>query len=181
LFLSNFDKNQLDRGRPRFVEMVWLVVSYAIVQSRFPWPSIVRKTCLTLFGAKIGNDFVCRESLYVHFPWKLIIGDNVWLGTNTYLHNLEVIVIGSNTSIGHQVFISTGSHDITLSDFPYKNAPVKVGSSVFLASRSVVLAGVEIGDGSVVAAGAVVTKTVPAWQVVAGCPAKTISIRKIES
>jgi len=181
LLLTNFDKTPLDRGRSRFIEILWLIVSCVIVQSRFPWPSKIRKLCLTLFGAKIGRNFVCRESLYVHFPWKLKIADNVWLGANAYLHNLEEIVIGSNTSIGHQVFISTGSHDITLPEFPYKNSPVRVGSSVFLASRSVVLAGVEVGDGSVVAAGSVVTKSVPTWQVVAGCPAKTISTRKIKS
>jgi putative colanic acid biosynthesis acetyltransferase WcaF len=178
--LGSFDKKQLNRGRPRYVELLWLIVSYAVVQSRFPWPSKVRKVCLTLFGARIGDNFVCRESIYVHFPWKLEVGDSVWLGTGTYLHNLEKITIGSNTSIAHEVFISTGGHDISLSTFPFKNSPVVIGSSVWLASRSTILAGVEVGDGSVVAAGSVVTKSIPPWQVVAGCPAKTISSRKIE-
>ena len=178
--LSSFDKTQLNRGRPRYVELLWLIVSFTFVQSRFPWPSKVRKVCLTLFGAQIGDNFVCRESIYVHFPWKLIIGNNVWLGAGAYLHNLEKIVIGSNTSIGHQVFVTTGSHDITLKNFPYKNSSVDVGSSVFLASRSVILPGVQIGEGSVVAAGAVVTKSVPPWLIVGGSPAKEIGSRRIQ-
>ena len=181
MLLNTFDKTPLDRGKSRFVELLWLIVSCSIVQSRIPWPSKVRKVCLTLFGAKIGDNFVCRESIYVHFPWKLKIGDCVWLGAGTYLHNLLEITIGSNTSVSHQVFISTGGHDIKSSSFPFKNAPVVIGSSVWIASRSTILAGVEVGDGSVVAAGSVVTKSIPPWQVVAGCPAKAISSREIEN
>lgn len=180
MLLTNFDKTQLDRGRSRLVEVLWLLVSCTIVQSRIPLPSSIRKTCLTVFGAQIGNNFVCRESIYVHFPWKLIIGDNVWLGAGAYIHNLDHLVIGSNTSIGHQVFVTTGSHDITLKSFPYKNSPVEIGSSVFLASRCVILPGVKVGEGSVVAAGAVVSKSVSSWQIVAGTPAKAIGSRRIE-
>ena len=178
--LADFDSSQLTRGKPKWFEALWLIFSLVVVQSRLPWPSCVRKTILVMFGATIGKGFVCRESVYIHFPWKLSIGDNVWLGARTYIHNLEPVSIGSNTSVAHDVFITTGGHDIKQKNFPFKNLSTTVGSSVWLASRCMLLAGANVGDGAVVAAGSVVTKPVPPFQVVGGSPAKVITKRSIE-
>ena len=177
--LSEFDKSGLERGRSRGVEIAWWLARVSIVQTRFPWPSIFRKAVLTLFGAKVGKNFYCRPELAVHFPWKLEIGDNVWLGERTVLHNIEHIYIGSNTALGHEVFITSGGHDVRSRLFSYKNQEVHVGDQVWIGSRATILAGVQIGQGTVVAAGSVVTKPTEAWSIYGGVPARKLRARSL--
>jgi putative colanic acid biosynthesis acetyltransferase WcaF len=177
--LASFDGSTLVRGRGKSIEALWWLFRVAFVQTSFPWPSGFRKSILQLFGASIGKGFYCRPGLAVHFPWKLTIGDNVWIGERCTLHNLEKIEIGSNTAIAHEVFITTGSHDIYDSKFGYLNRAVAISSSCVISSRATILSGCHIQTGAVVAAGAVVTKDVPYWNVVAGVPAKTIGIREL--
>ena len=85
------------------------------------------------------------------------------------------IEIGDDVLIGHQVVIATLNHDLD----PAKRgnmtpAPVKIGNKVWIGAHATVLPGVTVGEGAVIAAGAVVTKDVPANTVVAGVPAKPI-------
>ena len=85
--------------------------------------------------------------------------------------------IGSNVRIGHDVLLVTVSHEVGSSELrcgPQRLAPVTIGDGVWIASRVAILPGVTVGDGSVVAAGAVVTTDVEANTLVGGVPAKLI-------
>lgn len=178
--LSTFKPTGLDRGRPKFVEALWMIVKLLIVQSRLPWPSYVRRAALVAFGAKIGTGFYIRPSVNIHFPWKLHIGDNVWIGEGCTILNLEKVTIGSNTALAHEVYISTGNHDIKKTDFPYANKPVIVESYIWIGTRAYISAGVKVKSGAVVAAGSVVTKDVDPWTIVGGVPARKLGERSLE-
>lgn len=178
--LSTFDARALNRGRPKYIEVLWLIAKFMIVQSRFPWPSCVRKSLLVCFGAKIGKGFYIRPSVNVHFPWKLIIGDNVWIGEGCTILNLENVEIRSNSALAHEVYVSTGNHDIRKSDFPYANKPVLIESCSWIGTRAFIGAGVHVKRGAVVAAGAVVIKDVDEWTIVGGIPASKLGIRTIK-
>lgn len=177
--LSAFSPVGLERGRPKFVEIIWRLTNLVVVQTSFPWPSAIRRAVLVAFGAKIGKGFYIRPSVKVHFPWKLTIGENVWIGEGCTLLNLEPIEIRSNAALAHEVYVSTGNHDLTRRDFPYANASVLIDSSTWIGTRAFVGSGVTIGRGAVVAAGAVVVKDVDPWSVVGGVPARKISVRRL--
>src|SRR4051794_12417640 len=121
--LSRFRGSSLDRGRPRQVEAMWWLVKLAIVQSPLPWPSSVRCAALRLFGAKIGRNVYIRPRVNVHFPWKLRVGHNVWIGEATTLLNLEPITLHSNSALAHEVYLAAAGHDISSPTFEYANAP----------------------------------------------------------
>lgn len=87
------------------------------------------------------------------------------------------ITIGNFVDIAPEVNIWTLEHDLQHPDFPSAGGPVVVEDYAWLANRVVVLPGVRIGTGAVVATGAVVTKDVPAWAIVGGVPAKVIGQR----
>ena len=73
-----------------------------------------------------------------------------------------------------------GYHDISTLNFAFRTKPITIGSCVWIATGAMVLPGVAIGDGAVVAAGAVVTKDVEPWTVVGGNPARFIKKRTMQ-
>lgn len=178
--LSTFTGAGLDRGRSKGVEALWWIAKLTIVQSRIPWPSAIRRMALRAFGAKIGKGFYIRPSVNIHFPWKLTIGDNVWIGEGCTILNLEPVEIHSNVALAHEVYVSTGNHNIFDQNFSYKNGPVIIHSGAWLASRCFVGSGTTVGEGAVVAAGAVVVQDVLPWTIVGGVPATAIGHRTIQ-
>lgn len=108
-----------------------------------------------------------------------IIGDNVRMtGMTGFFDCQDQITIGDNCFIGHEVKILTGYHDYTKFDLERRDAilhkPVTIGQGVWVASYSIILPGVTIGDHAVIGAGSVVTKDVPAFELWAGNPAVRI-------
>lgn len=125
---------------------------------------IGEKSCIFM-GAK----FDCRRG------FKL--GAHSVINENCRLDNRGELTIGNNVSISSEVCILTADHDVQSPSFAGRNRPVRIDDYVFLGTRALILPGVTIGRGAVVAAGAVVTKDVVALSIVAGSPAKEIGRR----
>lgn len=137
----------------------------------------LRKWWLELFGARIGKKSFPARRVEVLLPLGLQIGDGVTIGWYAELDARGGLTIGDNTNISSHVKIITGSHDIDDPDYTADFKPVKIGKRCWLGTGAIVLQGVNIGDGAVVAAGAVVTKNVAPYTVVGGVPAKKIKDR----
>jgi acetyltransferase-like isoleucine patch superfamily enzyme len=112
---------------------------------------------------------------------EIAIGDWTTIGYHTHLFAASGIVIGDNCLIAPFCYLVDSNHGIArgtlIREQPMPTAPITIGSDVWLGAYAVVLPGVEIADGAVVAAGAVVTKAVPAGCIVAGNPARVVSER----
>jgi maltose O-acetyltransferase len=93
------------------------------------------------------------------------------------LDNRGKLEIGSSVSISSEVCILTADHDPRSESFDGRNRPVRIEDYVFVGTRAMILPGVTIGRGALVGAGAVVTKDVAPFAIVAGCPAKQIGNR----
>jgi len=116
------------------------------------------------------------------FGYNLEIGDNSGIGVNAQLYTAGGIVIGDNVMMGPDVVILTQNHrydDITrpMREQGYESAPVIIEDDVWIGTRVIVLPGVRIGQGSIIAAGAVVTRDIPPFSIVGGNPAKVIKKR----
>jgi len=141
-------------------------------------PSIaIRKAILRLCGAKLAPGVLIYHGFDIRSPWKLTIGEGSVIGHKASLDARGTIQIGANVNLSADVAIWTGQHDYQSPDFVYQSAPVVIGDRVWLSFRSTVLPGVTIGEGAVVAAGAVVSKDVPPYALVGGVPAKVIGTR----
>lgn len=99
------------------------------------------------------------------------------IGDHCFLDYRGSIYIGKNVNISSQVIILTGSHDPQDSKFKYTKKEVIIEDYVWLSTRSMILPGVTVGKGAVIAAGAVVTKDVPPYTIVGGVPANKIGDR----
>jgi putative colanic acid biosynthesis acetyltransferase WcaF len=102
----------------------------------------------------------------IHWPWKLVIGDNSWVGEGAWILNLEPVIIGDDVCISQDVLLCTGSHDRHSPTFEFDNAPIRINDGVWVATRATILRGVEIGEDAVVGATALVTSNVPAGALV---------------
>ena len=113
------------------------------------------------------------------FGKNISFGKNVFINAGCHFQDQGGITIGDGVLIGHNVVLATANHDLEPSKsrkLHYK--PIVIGDNVWIGSNSVILQGVTIGEWSVVAAGAVVTKDVEPFTVVGGVPAKFI--RKVD-
>ena len=158
--LSQFNADGYDRGRGRLWQALWHFVSFVFFQA-FWIPRSWRPGILRLFGAKVGHGVVIRHDVRIMWPWKFSIGDHSWLGEGLRVINLEKIEIGTNVCISQGVMLCSGSHDYRKISFPYRNQPIRVGDSSWIAARAMVLPGVTVGAGAVIAAGEVVRSDVP--------------------
>ncbi|PTQ99354.1 maltose O-acetyltransferase [Mucilaginibacter yixingensis] len=108
---------------------------------------------------------------------SIAIGANSVINGKCRLDNKGGISIGSNVSISHESIILSADHDINSPDFAGRERPVTIEDYVWIGTRAMIMPGITIGKGAVVAAGAVVTRDVAPFDVVAGVPAKVIKQR----
>lgn len=136
---------------------------------------VLRKFIYRLCGMKINGTIHMWARFYN--PVNIEIGEDSIVGDHAFLDGRAKLKIGSHVDIASEVMIYNSEHDLTAEDFVATEAPVEIGDYVFIGPRAIILPGVEIGRGAVVAAGAVVTKDVPDFAIVGGVPAKVIGER----
>lgn len=152
---------------------LWVVDSFGLVPSHQ-----LRKLVYRLAGVKIG------QRSYIHFgarffnPSGVKIGEGSLLGEKIFLDGRDDLIIGNHVDIASEVMIYNSEHAINSEDFHATTGKVEIGDYVFIGPRAIVLPGVKIGKGAVVAAGAVVTKDVGEFMIVGGVPAKIIGERQ---
>lgn len=139
----------------------------------------MRNGLLRLFGAHIGKSLVYR-TVDIYDPANLSIGNMSCIGPYVEIYCKDRVEIGDNSVISQRAYVCTASHDVQSSVMALTTKPIYIGNDVWVASRAIILPGADLGDGSVVAAGAVVSKSVSAWTIVGGNPAKELKKRVLE-
>ena len=172
--LSKYSNSGFDRGASLPKEALWMLIRFCFFQSHLPLPSKFRTFLLSLFGAKVGKGLVIRAGLNITFPWRLSVGDHVWIGEGVTILNLAPVAIESSVCISQKAFLCTGSHDYRSPGFALRADPILIRSGSWIAAQAFVGPGVEIGAGAVVSAGSVVMENVPARTLVRGNPAAVV-------
>jgi acetyltransferase-like isoleucine patch superfamily enzyme len=130
-----------------------------------------------VMGFKIGKNSYIHMGCTFDAARGLEIGNNSVINPKCRLDTREKIKIGSNVSISNEVILLTADHDMDSPHFTGRDFPITIADYVWIGTRAMLLPGVTLGIGSVVAAGAVVTKSVDNYKVVGGIPAKIIKER----
>lgn len=155
------------------------------------WINLIRSLnflaydCADLEMTSIGRSVKLSPTISVRNGNRITIKDGANIGQWCYLwagDNSGTIEIGENALLSPGVFVTASNYDFDagdgpVMDLPKKEANVRIGGNTWLGAKVVVLPGVSIGDGTVVAAGAVVTTDLPAGVLAAGVPARVIRSR----
>ena len=137
-----------------------------------------------LFGKTVGDKFLVQPSFWCDYGYNIEVGENFFANHNTVILDCAKVKFGDNVFIGPNCGFYTASHPL---DVQRRNAgletakPITVCDNVWIGGGVTVLPDVTIGEGAVVAAGAVVTKDVPPHTVVAGVPARVVKQLEEES
>lgn len=141
-----------------------------------------------VLGISLGRGAVVHLGCYVWFygPGQLrrdglVIGAHTRINRDCCLDARGSLRIGENVSISPEVTILTAYHPIDDPEFRVATRPIEIDDYAFVGTRATILAGVRIGRGAVVGAGAVVTRDVPPLAVVAGVPARQVGTRPEEA
>lgn len=137
----------------------------------------IRRLFYRICGVRIGRGSTIHTGARFYIPHNISIGKDSIIGEFAVLDGRAKLAIGDHVDIASEVMIYNAEHDIASDDFHATVAPVEIGDYVFVGPRAIILPGVKIGKGAVVAAGAVVVKNVDEYSIVGGVPAKVIGER----
>ena len=139
--------------------------------------SRIRAALLRSYGAQIGKSCFIRGGLKIQESFNLHLGDSVFVNAECCFDCSAPITVGDRVQFAYQVTLVTGGHKIGEHDSragEHDPKPIEIGEGAWIGARAMILPGVKIGAGAVVAAGAIVTKDVAPDTVVAGVPASVI-------
>jgi acetyltransferase-like isoleucine patch superfamily enzyme len=143
---------------------------------------LIRYILLKTLAEKCGDNVSIHPQVYIFSPQKLSVGDNVSIHPMCYIDAAGKIKVGDDVSIAHGTTIMSSTHRYENIDVPIKDQPVdllktEIKDNVWVGSKVTILAGITVDNGSVLAAGAVVTKNISKNTIVAGVPAAKIKMR----
>jgi len=140
-----------------------------------------RRFFYRLAGVKIGKGSTIHMGCNFFNPAGVSIGEDTIVGYRAFLDGRAPLKIGNHVAIASEVMIYNSEHDVHREDMGVVEEPVVIEDYVFIGPRAIILPGVKIGKGAVIAAAAVVTHDVPAGKIVGGVPAREIGERKIKN
>lgn len=169
--LDHFNNSNFERGASALKELLWWMVRSLLFATWFPVHSELKVTALRCFGAKVGKGVVIRSRVNITFPWRLSLGDHVWIGDEVMILSLAPVTISSHVCISQRAFLCTGSHRFHAESFDLVTKPIVIGEGCWVAANVFIAPGVTLGHGTLCMAGAVVLKSAGSDQVLIGNPA----------
>jgi putative colanic acid biosynthesis acetyltransferase WcaF len=145
--------------------IVWLVFFFPSPRPMHTW----RNGILLLFGAKIGRRVHIYPNVRIWAPWQLQVGNHVGVGNGANIYNMAPISLGDFCVISQGAHLCAGTHDIDSSNFQLVARPIAIGCNAWVCAEAFIGPGVSIGEGCVIGARSVVTRSITdEWTVWSG-------------
>jgi putative colanic acid biosynthesis acetyltransferase WcaF len=156
--LHRFKNKKIYDEKNFLLHILWFLINNLFFNSFIPFNNLKIKI-LRVFGAKIGNNLIIKNYVKIKFPWKLVIGDNVWIGEEVWIDNISNVIIESNCCISQGVYICTASHNFKKETFDLITDSIIIGESSWIGAKSIILLGAKVPKNSFVKAGSIFKKS----------------------
>jgi putative colanic acid biosynthesis acetyltransferase WcaF len=138
-----------------------------------------RAFLLRCFGARLGKNCHISGRARIWAPWNLTCGQLATIGDEAIVYNPAPITLGSHAIVSQQAYLCGATHDYEDPNFPLVAFPISIGPYAWICARATVQPGVSVGEGAVLALGAVATRDLESWTVYAGVPARRVKARAL--
>ena len=179
--LSKFSVGEFDRGAGPLREAAWMLTSLILFRLCPLKLSGLKCWVLKAFGARVGRGVVIKPNVKITFPWKLTLGNHVWLGEECWLLNLAPIALEDNVCISQRAFLCTGNHNYRSPSFDLITRPIHLEPGAWIGANAFVGPGVIVRSHAVLTAGSVAAKELQPYGVYQGNPALCIRQRAIQT
>ena len=176
--LSSFSNSWYKPGRSLPVRALWYITNIAFFKSPFPFYA-PKRALLRLFGAKVGRGLIIKPHVSVKYPWKLVIGDHVWIGEYAWIDNLAMVTLRSNSCLSQGALLLCGNHNYKKVAFDLVVGEIVLEEGAWAGARSVVCGGVVMGSHCLLTVGSVATSSLNAYCIYQGNPAQKVKEREI--
>jgi len=156
---------------------MWYVAALNFCFTYLPWNSLRVFVVRNLYFAKVGKGVSLGLGIEYKKPRGISIGNSTNINPGVRLDGRAGMVIGNNVDIGEDAVFYCGGHDVNDPYYRVYVNEIRIRDRACVFARAMIVRGIEIGEGAVVGAGAIVTQDVPPYTIVAGIPAKKIGER----
>ncbi len=177
--LDNYTVGTYTPGATLLRQLLWYFIGSPLFSSYWLPFTGFKVWILRRFGAEIGQQVTIKPGVKIKFPWRLTVGDYVWIGENAWLDNVAPITIESHVCLSQEVYLCTGNHDYRDRNFKLIPAPIHIEQGSWIAARAVVGPGVTVGSGAVLALASVTGRSLQPMTIYAGNPAQQVKKRTI--
>jgi putative colanic acid biosynthesis acetyltransferase WcaF len=170
--LENYDQSSHEPQRPKWIIVLWYLTNYLAVIPGWNVSSSFKVALLRLFGAHIGKKLIIRPRVKIKYPWKLIIGNDCWIGEDVFIENLEMVILENNVCISQKSMLINGNHNVYSPRFNYYGQKIQICNEVWIGAGCIIGPGVICEKRSVLQLGSIATSKLKENGIYSGNPAK---------
>ena len=176
--LSNFNNNWFKPGNKLKVLLWYFVNVIFFNNSLFPI-SKLKVILLKVFGSKVGVGVFIKPSVNIKYPWKLVVGNNVWIGEGVWIDNLAKVTICDNVCISQGAMLLCGNHNYKKSSSDLIVGEITLEEGVWIGAKSVVCPGIICKSHSILTVGSIASNDLEPFGIYKGNPATKVKTREI--
>jgi len=179
--LNQFNNSWYQSGASKPKMLLWYFTNLLFFTSRWLPISAFKVFLLRVFGAKIGTGVVIKPAVNIKYPWRLKIGNHVWIGEQVWIDNLENITIGDHVCISQGAMLLCGNHNYKRTTFDLLVGKIVLEDGAWIGAQTVVCPGVTCKSHSLLTVGSIATSNLNAYTIYQGNPAVAIKERVISN
>ncbi len=177
--LSRYSVGSYHPGRGTLNQALWFFAGLPLLRSSLIPGSAFRAWLLRVFGASIGRGVTLKPGMRVKYPWHLTVGNHCWIGEDAWIDNLVAVTLDNHVVISQGAYLCTGNHDWSSATFDLKTGTIHLEDGSWVGAKALLGPNVVLGQCAVAAAGSVVSRSIPAYEIHAGNPASFVRRRVI--
>jgi putative colanic acid biosynthesis acetyltransferase WcaF len=178
--LSQYDNSWYNPGG-KLKRVLWYFTNVMVFNNSVFVFGFLKAPILRVFGAKVGQGVVIKPNVNIKYPWKLSVGNYVWIGERVWIDNLEEIVIEDNCCLSQGSMLLCGNHNYKKVAFDLIVRRIRLEKGSWVGAHAVVCPGVTCGSHSVLSVNSVATQSLKPYTIYMGNPAVKVKDRAIKA